>query len=139
MHAPSSPLPLLSASQAAVKWPSVRSVLRGCDGGGRGLPSASRPSPCSEAAPVRFSKCGTAAKALPMPEEFPEQHSRSLSACFETVLCLHFNTALSGQRGATGLSPAINGKHVSSPARLPCSSAHGICWAHGHNHQGNCF
>lgn len=47
-----------------------------------------------------------------MPEEFPEQHSRSFSACFETVLCLDFNTALSGQLGATGLSPAINGKHM---------------------------
>lgn len=74
--------------------------------------SVSRPSLCSEAAPVRFSNCRIAAKSLPMPEEFPEQHSRSFSDCFETVLCLYFNTALSGQPQATGLSPAINGKHM---------------------------
>lgn len=90
--------------------PRSGSVLGGSDGGGP--PGVSRPSLCSEAAPVRFSNCRTAAKSLPMPEEFPEQHSRSRSDCFETQLCLYFNTALSGQLRATGLSPAINGKHM---------------------------
>lgn len=88
----------------------------------------SRPSLCSEAAPVRFSNCRIAAKSLPMPEEFPEQHSRSFSDGFETVLCLYFNKALSGQLRATGLSPAINGKHMCqaqtrSPATASVASA----------------
>lgn len=70
----------------------------------------SRPCLCSEAASVRFSSRTTAAKSLPMPEEFPEQHSRSCTACFETLLCLYFDPGLSSL--ATGLSPDINGKHV---------------------------
>lgn len=93
-----------------------------------GLRRVSRPSLCLEAAPVRFSNCRIAAKSLPMPEEFPEQHSRSFSDCFETVLCLYFNTALSGQLPATGLTPALNGKHMCqarpcSPASAPLASA----------------
>lgn len=70
----------------------------------------SRPCLRSGAAPVRFSSRTTAAKSLPMPEEFPEQHSRSFTACFETLLCLYFDPVLSSP--ATGLSPDINGKHV---------------------------
>lgn len=80
--------------------------------------SVSRPCLSSQAAPVRFSNCRTAAKSLPMPEEFPEQHSRSFSDCFETVLCLYFNPAVSGRLTATGLSPAINGKHMCVRHRL---------------------
>lgn len=48
--------------------------------------SSTRPGLCSWAAPVRFSSSRIAAKSLPMPEEFPEQHSRSFSNCFETTL-----------------------------------------------------
>lgn len=48
--------------------------------------SSTRPGLCSWAAPVRFSNSRTAAKSLPMPEEFPEQHSPSFSNCFETTL-----------------------------------------------------
>lgn len=74
--------------------------------------NSTRPSLCSEAAPVRFSNSRIAAKSLPMPEEFPEQHSRSFPNCFETTLCLYFNKALSGQVTATGLAPDINWKHM---------------------------
>lgn len=100
------------------------------------LRSGSRPCLCSEAAPVRFSNCRTVAKSLPMPEEFPEQHSRSFSGCFETLLCLYFNLALAGWLAATGLSPAIRGKHMcqgTASLAAACNSvAHGVCWAPTH-------
>lgn len=48
--------------------------------------NSTRPGLCSWAAPVRFSNSRIAAKSLPMPEEFPEQHSPSFSNCFETTL-----------------------------------------------------
>lgn len=121
--------------------PQSGSALGGSEGGGLwACQSVSRPSLRSEAAPVRFSNCRNAAKSLPMPEEFPEQHSRSFSDCFETVLCLSFNAALSGQLRATGLSPAINGKHMCqartrSPATAPMASA-GLTFT---TTKGNCF
>lgn len=83
-----STLPLLSVSQTG-RWKPPAIPGRAKQLWRRwplGPLSVCRPSLRSEAAPVRFSNCRTAAKSLPMPEEFPEQHSRSFSDCFETVL-----------------------------------------------------
>lgn len=100
----------------------------------------SRPCLRSGAAPVRFSSRTTAAKSLPMPEEFPEQHSRSLTACFETLLCLYFDPVLSSWLPATGLSPDINGKHVcQTQPSFPCKSAHGVCRLGSHSQKEGCF
>lgn len=94
----------------------------------------SRPCLRSGAAPVRFSSRTTAAKSLPMPEEFPEHHSRSLTACFETLLCLYFDPVLSSWLPATGLSPDINGKHVcqTQPCFLATALMASVCWARTH-------
>lgn len=43
--------------------------------------------PAFRSCPSQVHRCRTAAKSLPIPEEFSEQHSRSFSDCFETILC----------------------------------------------------
>lgn len=125
----SSSLPLLCFTKRLKRIPCDPGA---CGEAGRGRPLGlqrlSRPSLCSEAAPVRFSNCRVGAKSLPMPEEFPEQHSRAFSDCFETVPCLYFNTPLSGQLPPTGPASALNGKHVCqaqtrSPAPAPMGAA----------------
>lgn len=78
-------------SDAALTSPSAGSWRPGgvLEPGGKmqhGFQSSTRPGLRSWAAPVRFSNGRIAAKSLPMPEEFPEQHSRSFSNCFETTL-----------------------------------------------------
>lgn len=80
-------------SNAGLTYPSAgrrkpRGVLEAGGKMQRGFQSSTRPGLCSWAALVRFSNSRIAAKSLPMPEEFPEQHSRSFSNCFETTLSL---------------------------------------------------
>lgn len=74
----------------------------------------SRPSPF-RSLPSQIFQLRTAAKALPMPEEFPEQHSPSFLGCFETVLR---PSVLCCQ---AGLAPAFNGKHM-------CQTLLAACW-----------
>lgn len=121
---------LFSASQSCCWVPHNPGV---CGAAGRrqplGLPRVSRPSLRSEAAPVRFSNCRIAAKSLPMPEEFPEQHSRSFSDCFETVLCTSIQLCQANSQLLGCLQLSMGNtcvKHRRAPLpQCPC-----VCWAH---------
>lgn len=108
---------------------------------GRRQPRVSRPGPRSEAAPVRFSSCRSAAKSLPMPEEFPAQLSRSFSDCFETVLCASIqlcqansqllgclqlsmgNTCVQHRRAPLPQCPCVHWAHTATKARASRANA----------------
>lgn len=131
--------PLLHSAADESRNPGV------CGAAGRrqplGLPRVSRPSLRSEAAPVRFSSCRIAAKSLPMPEEFPEQHSRSFSDCFETVLCTSIqlcqansqllgclqlsmgNTCVQHRRAPLPQCPCVRWAHTTTKARASRANA----------------
>jgi hypothetical protein len=103
-------------------------------------PSVSRPCVCSEAVPVRFSSWRFAAKSLPCPclKNFLNSIPRSFSACCETLLGSVLQAGFVRPAPATGLSPAINGKHMCQ-VHAPRLTQPSWRLLGSHSQKGNCF
>lgn len=134
---PNSPLPLLCFTELLLSPTRSRRVWS------RWKEAATRPAGGEQAQPA-FRSCPSQIFQLQNCSQVPAHAWRISWTAFPFFFwllwnhTLYFNTALSGPLPATGLSPALNGKHMCqaqthSPAPVP------MCLLGSHNHKGKGF